>query len=179
MADLTAVPTQIIAGDSYTLTLTHSDYPASLGWALALVILGGGGRIEATSTASGDAHVIALSATTTANLAAGAYRYTVRATKDDSAETIAFGGIDVQGDLSRLTSEEARSFAAKLKPIVEAALLGTLDGPGKMFMIAGRQVQTYSPDELLKLRAWCDASLTAESGGFGRAIVMTASGFTS
>ena len=59
-------PTEITAGDNLAFTRTLPDYPASQGWILKYVLRGGADPITFTSTPSGDDHVIAVDAATTA-----------------------------------------------------------------------------------------------------------------
>lgn len=155
---LTAIPATITAGDSYAITLTLSAYPASAGWALSYAIAGP--QVETwTSAASGDAHVLTLSSASTATLPAGTYTYRVRAARSGDAVTVLSGVQTVAADLGAAVPNEYVSWAQRTLAIVEAALTNTLTGEMKMYMIWGRQVQTFTPDELFKARARLKAEI--------------------
>jgi hypothetical protein len=88
---------------------------------------------------------------------------------------VADGYLTVDPDWSQLADGEAIPFAERLLAIVEAALTGSLTGEMRRYMIAGRQVETYSPDELMRLRARCQTEVAAKQGAFGVPVVF---GFT-
>lgn len=171
MADLTSVPRVITAGDSYTLTLTAADYPASSGWSLALAVAGP--SVDTwTSTASGEAHVIAIPAADTTSLVAGQYQYRIRATRAGTADTIETGTLAVAADIGAAAPGERTSYWAELKVAAETALT-TLMGGGavQMVTILGRQTMFRSPDDCLRIIAVCDSRLAAERfGTYGTAI---------
>lgn len=162
MADLTSVPRVITAGDSYTLTLTAADYPASSGWSLALAVAGVDVK-SWTSVASGDAHVLTLPAAQTATLGAGTYQYRVRAVKAAIVETIETGTLAVEADIGAALPGERSSYWEALKVAAQTALT-TLMGGGavQMVTILGRQTMFRSPDDCLKIIAQCDARILAE-----------------
>lgn len=172
------VPARLIAGDSYALLLEEPDYPATDGWALQLVF---NGLIQQTktSTASGAAHALSLATSDTIALGSGLYRYIVRATKDSAARTVREGVTTVSPDPATTPAGDLASWAEKALRAVEAAILGAASDEMRMMMIDGRQLQKYSMDELLRLRARLKAEVAAEQGGFGVPIVMTATGFSS
>lgn len=156
MADLTALPSRLIAGDSYTITLTYADYPASAGWALALAVAG----IDVqswTSTASGDAHVLTLPAAETAALTAGTYQMRLRASLSGTVETIATGALVVEADIGAAAPGELVSYWEGVKRDAQTALTLVLQGGGaQMVTILGRQTMFRSPDDLLRVIARCD-----------------------
>lgn len=162
MADLTSVPRVITAGDSYTLTLTAADYPASSGWSLALAVAGVDVK-SWTSVASGDAHVLALSAAETATLGAGTYQYRVRAVKAAIVETIETGTLAVEADIGAAAPGERSSYWEALKVAAQTALTTLMAGGAvQMVTILGRQTMFRSPDDCLKIIAQCDARILAE-----------------
>lgn len=152
MADLTAVPTTLLAGDSYTLTLTTPDYPASAGWTLTFAVAGP--SVDTwTSAASGDAHVITLPAADTAALLPGGYQSTLRASKGATVTTITRGTCAVEADVVTAAVGALETWAEKTLAIIEAVLANTATDAMKMYMIGGRQVMTHTLPELMALRA--------------------------
>lgn len=163
MADLTRVPRVLTAGDSYTLTLTAADYPASAGWSLSLAIAGP--SVDTwTSTASGDAHVIAIPSADTATLGAGLYDYRVRAIKAGGlADTFETGTLTVEADIGAATAGERTSYWEQLKTAAESALLTLMSGGAPMMVtILGRMTQFRSPEDCMTVIAQCDARILAE-----------------
>ena len=154
---LTAIPATITAGDSYAITLSLTEYPAPT-WALSYAIAGPSVQ-SWTSTASGDVHLLTLTAAETAALGAGTYQFRVRATRSGDVVTVQTGVQTVVADIGRAAPSEYVSWAQRTLAVVEAALSNTLTGEMKMYMIWGRQVQTFTPDELFKARARLKAEI--------------------
>lgn len=159
MADLTAVPTVITAGDSYTLTLTASAYPASAGWALSLAVAGAAVQ-SWTSTASGDAHVLTLTAAQTAALTAGSYQVRVRAIRSGVVDTIQTGTLTVQPDVFTAAAGGLRSYWEQLKVAAETALLTLMESNApQMLTVMGRQTMFRSPQEIRDIIAECNGEI--------------------
>lgn len=162
MPTLTAIPSEIQAGDSYAITLSLSDYPAPT-WAVTFS-LAGAAVLSITSTASDTAHVLTLTAAQTATLGAGTYRFRVRVSNGTSVETVETGSLTVLPDIGAMAEGEGVSWAEKTLAVVEAALSNTLADEMKMYMIAGRQVMTFSPAELMRLRSQLRAEVALQRG---------------
>ncbi len=68
---LTAIPCEIVAGDTTIVSLSEGDYPATL-WTLDLVLSRNGSAVKAfRSEADGTAHVVTFSGALTAAIAPG------------------------------------------------------------------------------------------------------------
>jgi hypothetical protein len=170
---LTAVPDTITAGDSYAITLSLSDYPATAGWSLSYA-LAGAAVLTVTSTASGATHLLTLTAAQTASLGAGLYQYRVRAAQGSTVETVTTGTCTVVADIGALAAGEGVSYWQCLKDAAEEALKAMMANGGvQMVMINGRQTMFNTPDRLMKIIATCDQRLAAERRGnaFGRVSV--------
>lgn len=161
---LTALPATITAGDSYAITLSFSDYPATAGWAIKCA-LAGVSVLEVTSVANGAAHDLTLSATVTAALNAGTYQYRLRAVNGAQAHTLETGVVAVVADLATLGPGDGQSWAEKTLAVVEAVLANTATAEMKMYMIGGRQVQLLSLAELRSLRQELRAELATMRRG--------------
>lgn len=171
VADLTEIPRALTAGDSYTLTLTYPDYPASAGWALTFAVAGP--SVDTwTSTASGDAHVLTLPAAETGALDAGDYQWSLKAIRSGVVHTIERGTLVVAADLATLAAGEGVAFWQTLKASAEAALQALMDGGAmQMGMVGQRQFMFRSPKDCLQVIATCEARLSAlRGGGFGTPI---------
>lgn len=170
MPTLTALPATVQAGDSYAITLSLPDYPATGGWSVTYAIAGGSTALW-SSTPSGDRHVLTLSSASTAALEAGLYQYTLKATKTGSVETVERGTVTVAADVSALAAGEGVSYWYALKCAAQDALTGIMAGGGvRMTMIMGRQMMFATPADCLKVISYCDQRLAAERRGnaFGR-----------
>lgn len=148
---LTSIPATITAGDSVAITLTLADYPASDGWSVSWA-LAGPSVLTVTSTADDDDHLLDATIAETSALTAGLYQYRVRATLSTASYTIEKGTLTVEADLGTASDGDFTAWEETTLAIVEAALAGTIEGEMKMHMIAGRQVMTFTPAELMALR---------------------------
>lgn len=166
MPTLNALPSTLVAGDSYDFTLSESSYPATAGWSLQLS-LAGADRLDKTSSASGDAHRFVLTPTETAALTAGQYKARLRAVKDAgaTAETFRTAIVAVEADLGTALPGEQQSYAERMLAICRTARESILAGESKMFMIDGRQMQFLSLAELAKEEAHWRRELSAERRG--------------
>lgn len=169
---LTAVPNSLTAGDSYAITLSLSDYPATAGWSVKLA-LAGLSVAEVISVASGADHTLTLASATTAALSAGTYQYRLRVVNGSDAQTIETGVLAVMADLAALGPGEGQAWAEKTLAIVESVLANTATSEMKSYMIGGRQVQSLSLDELRRLRAELRREVVALRAGsvFGKVAV--------
>lgn len=172
MPTLTAIPPTIVAGDSYSIALSLADYPASAGWSLLLAIAGPSSE-DWTSVADGDRHLLTLSSASTTPLEAGGHRYAVKAINGSTVTTVERGILTVEADVAAMPPGTGTLWAEKALAVVEAALSNTLDGEMRMFMIDGRQVQTFSLAELTTLRSRLRQEVAAARRGsaFGRVAV--------
>ena len=145
------------------------------GWSLSWLLRKTDGTDEANVLATDDGTLwtVTFSAALSGALAAGECRAGRRATKALETVTLAQSTVTVTPNLS-LGGVDVRTWEERTLEAVEAALSGTVDGALKMYMIAGRQVMTYTPDELMKLRARLQATIAAQRTGiFGRPVRQT------
>ncbi len=167
MEPFTQIPATITAGDSLALRLSLSAYPATAGWSLAW-ILNGPTNQAVEFAPDGEAFAATIPADSTSTWDAGTYRWLLRASQGATTITVQSGGLDVQPDLATALPGASASWEERTLVVVEAALSGTLEGGMKLYMIAGRQVQTLSVGELTKLRAELRATIQMQRGeGFG------------
>lgn len=148
----TTEPASIRAGDFATWTKTLGDYPASAGWVLSYALVKTGTRILFSATASGDDHLIAVPAATTAAWAAGTYTWSARVTKTTEVYTVGSGSIELLPDLAAASGGlDARSHAVKTLEALEA-WIETRDAAVAEYEIAGRRMKFIPIGELLKMR---------------------------
>ncbi len=166
MPTLTDLPTTLVAGDSYDITLSLAAYPASAGWTLSLALTGLD-ELTKLSTASGDAHRLLLTPAETGALRAGLYKLRLRAERDAGAtrDTFRTTTLTVTPDFGAVTGGELQSFAERALVALEAAIVGAASDEMKRMMIDGRQLEKMSLDEMLRARAKLRAELAAERRG--------------
>lgn len=156
----------LIVGDTLSFTTTLADYPASAGWSLTyrLVPRTSGSAIEIAASASGDDHVVSVSATTTALWTAGEYSWAAYVTKDAERHTIEgwtstdgrYGGgstILLRPDPAIATSYDSRSSARKTLEAIEAVIENRATRDQQEYSIAGRSLKRTPITDLLTLRS--------------------------
>lgn len=121
----TTVPTEITAGDTAKWKITLGDHLAGDGWVLsyALTRLGSGALILIDSTASGDDHLVNVSATVTAEYTAGDYQAQAYVTNDGERFQVWSGIIRIRPNFVTSKGSDARSTARKILDSLEAAIL--------------------------------------------------------
>lgn len=126
----TAEPAEVRAGDTVTWLKTLADYPASQGWTLYYRLINVGAKIDITTTASGDLHLVNEAAATTDDWDAGSYDWVSWVTDGVSRYSIGSGKITVLPDLAAVsaTGYDTRSQAKKMLDAIDAALLSLSSG---------------------------------------------------
>jgi hypothetical protein len=173
-------PTAFEAGTTVAFTQGASftgvgEVSPAGGWSLVwhLRKIDGGAEADVPATDDGERWTVTLSAATAATLSPGPYRWALRATQGPVLQTLSSGTITITPDLA-LGGEDVRTWEERTLEAVEAALSGTMEGGLKMYTIAGRQVSTMTPDELLKIRAQLQAAVSvARTNTFGRPVLQT------
>lgn len=158
----TETPSSITAGNSASWLLTFSDYPASAGWAVTFYLLNSAHAIDFTTSASGDSHLVDLSAVTTADYDAGDYKYTALVSDGTDRYTVDSGDITIYPDPSTLTTYDGRSHAEIALANIEAVIVGKASADVLRYTIGGRELWKHPWEELLKLRDYYRAEVATE-----------------
>jgi hypothetical protein len=145
------MPARFEAGTTLKLRRSFGDYPASDGWSMSL-LLRGAGTLDVAATADGTDFLVILSATATAGLAAGTYRWTERVSKAGEVYTAASGTVDVTLDMGAAGAGEGQTHAERTLALIEAAIEGRIPQGMESYTVGGRQVQKIPLVELSKLR---------------------------
>ena len=157
--------TRIIAGDTLDFSITVPDYSAADGWTLnyRLVPRASGTAIEFSSTADGDAHVIAVSAATTAAWAAGAYSWAAYVDASAGAShTWRSGDITLYADPRTATAPlDLRTDAERALADAEAAL-AAWNPTMKRYVIGGREMMFHAATEILPVVGYWKAAVQRE-----------------
>lgn len=167
---LTAVPSQIRAGDSVVMLLSLADYPASEGWSLEFVLVNGSGKITFRSEADGDSHSVEVHAADSAEWSSGKYFFICSAVNGLLKNTASSGYIEILPDLSAVDTLDARSHAQKTLDALEAWIEGRNLAVAE-YEIAGRKMKYIPIAELLKLRDAYRREVRGQTGKSGRIYV--------
>ncbi len=163
-------PSEIRAGDTYTYTVSDSNYPASDGWTLRVVLQNATYRVkvDAQTNADGTSYDVTLSSANTDDLlAAGVYQLTEAVEKGTGASlerhTTFSGVVNVKRDIVTGTSAiDARSDARIMLDTVVATIKANLGKSHESMSIAARAIGYRSWDEMLKARQRLQQEVAAE-----------------
>lgn len=173
----TSPPASFEAGT--TVSFTQVPVTTALGlvspptWTLVWRLAKTDGTDDAAVTATDDGArwTCTMSAAVAAGLTPGEYRWALRASASGVVQTLSTGTLAVTPDLTVL-GVDVRTWEERTLAVVEAALTGTIEGEAKLYMIAGRQVQTFTPAELMKMRAQLQTTIAAQRrAGFGVSVI--------
>lgn len=149
----TIEPQQINAGDSISWKKTLSDYPAS-DWTLNYVLVNASAKIEISSSASGDDHLIDIDPETSADYEAGTYSWVAYVTDETDRYTLDEGIITIKPDLTAeaVTSYDKRVHAKKMIDLIESVLEGRATGDTQEYTIGNRSMKKIPMAELKQIR---------------------------
>lgn len=164
---LTTVPSRVRAGDTVAWRIAHPLFPAGDGWALEYALINAERKLTIASVADGDAHLVNVSAATSAAWVAGRYEWACRATDGTSVHTIGTGSMDILPDLSAHVALDTRSHAEKTLAALEA-WIERHDLAVAEYQIAGRVMKYIPIAELMKLHDQYRREVRATSGKSGR-----------
>lgn len=160
------------AGDTFSLTTSLSEYPASAGWTLTHRFVprtGNATPIEVVCTANDDAHVALVAATVTDDWAAGTYTFASYVSKAGEVHTVDTGTIDVLPDPRAATTLDTRTDAAIALENVRAMLRGVASKNVQRYEISGRRLDHYSIPDLIALEAKLVADVKREQSAMAMA----------
>lgn len=149
----TTEPTALYTGDTWSWQRSLPDYPASGGWVLKYTLINAAGRINITSTADGDAHLVDVAAATTATYAAGTYTFQAYVEQGTDRYTVGRGSILVlAGFSSGSGGADARSQAqiALDASVAAYAAYTASQGVQNEYTIHGRSMKFRSVEEIVQ-----------------------------
>lgn len=148
---LSYIPALITAGTTVKFQRSFADYPASDGWSYTFYLTGPT-NLNVTAQVVNGVFEVTLSATNTASLTAGTYRYSGIVDKGGEKFEAERGVLEVQMDYTTATAGAAQTHEEKTLSVIEAALSGRLTSDLESYQIAGRAVNKIPVKELLQLR---------------------------
>lgn len=170
MTTPTTEPSVLYTGDTWAWEKSLADYLASASWVLKYTLINAAARINITATASGDAHLVGVSAATTAGYTAGTYSWQSFVEKASERFTVGSGTIVLRAGLSSGSGgSEQRSQARIAMDDATAALAAYTASRGMVseYEIAGRRMRFRSIDEIRRLinfwRTQVQAEIDAEN----------------
>ena len=141
----------LVAGETLNFRATTPDYPASAGWVVTLYLnpRAGGTPTSVTGTASGDDHLLQVSAATTAGWAPGAWAWETWAAKGSERYRLEAGQLQVQaGLIGAAAGLDTRSQAQRALDDAEAALAAWTPTT-KRYRINGREMEFNAPADII------------------------------
>jgi hypothetical protein len=161
----TSIPASFSAGDSVQWLISLSDYLASDGWQLHYTLNKLGTSITIDSSASGDDHLIDISASTSAAYTDGEYQYVAWVDGVTSQrKTIASGNIKILPNLAAKTSGyDSRTAAKKCLDDLDAALASYGNKAyTQEYSIADRRMKFTTQADFMAFRAKVKAEVVRE-----------------
>jgi len=147
-------PDCFIVGDSVTWKRSFDCYRASDGWTLTYSIKGAANIVDVVAAASGDDHLVTISAATTGAYTAGDYWWQAKASKAGEVITVDHGTLEILADLSTLSAaHDGRTHYQIVLDALEATLQGKATLDQQSYSISGRSISRLSPQEILD---WID-----------------------
>ena len=155
----TSEPLIIIAGDTLSWQKSVLDYPASQGWTLNYRLINAAGKIDITSTASGDDHVINVTPAASAAYPAGQYDWQSYVTNvAGDRYTIELGNIEVKANWAlQAAGLDVRSQARQILDYLESAWVTAAANRAYVFeyRVAGRLMRFATRQEwIAELDYW-------------------------
>ena len=126
------------------------DYLPSDGWVLSYELVKASTRYALSSSASGDKHLVSISAATSAAYVAGDYDWRARVTKGSEIYTVSTGRIRIKPSFA--SAIDARSNLRQALEAIELTLQGRATSATHEYEIAGRRLRYIPFPELLVLR---------------------------
>lgn len=163
--NLSRMPASMIAGDALRLAIPAGDFPASDGWAVALVLqaLAGSAPVAVNASDEGDEWLMVLASAASALLAPGDFRYLIAATKDGDRSTIDQGQITILPDPAAAATDQ-RSPARRALDAIDAVLESRASSEDMEFTFAdGRALKKVPHIDLLALRKHYTRIVTRET----------------
>ncbi|HFH4653102.1 hypothetical protein [Pseudomonas aeruginosa] len=144
-------PTQLHAGDSVAWSRDVPAFPASDGWVLRYV-LSGPARYELEAIA-GVPYRVEVAASVSAGWAPGVYRWVALAVRGEGErQTVATGLLEISPNLETADPVDARSHAARMLALIEAALEKRIPKDQQSYEIDGMRLDRIPIERLEALR---------------------------
>lgn len=145
------VPAQLVAGDTWSFTLTDGEHTAPA-YSATIYFENAGATFNAASADSGNDHAFAIAAATTAAYTPGRYKWFVRVTDGSNAYTVSEGWLEILVNPAATGTHDHRSDARKMLDAINAFLIGNASTAQKAMSINGRSLERHTLPELTQWR---------------------------
>jgi hypothetical protein len=169
MTTPTALPDSFAAGTTVKYTRTVSDYPATAGWTLKL-LLAGPSTLSVTAAASGGDFAVTITAAQSTALAAGVYRWAEEVSKAGEVYRVADGTLSVEPNMSTAAPGDLQSEDEKQLVLVNARIAEFHAKGIVAYSVDGVTVTKTDPKDLYAERARLRLAIARakRGGGIGR-----------
>lgn len=162
-------PTEIRAGDTYTYTVSSSDYPASAGWKLKVTLNNSSTfkQVDATTNADGESYDVTLKSADTDDFAAGVCQI-VEAVESGSGaslirHTIFSGTLTILPNIAGASAAfDSRTTARKMLDAIETITLADFAKGHVTLSIGDRSITFRTWDEMMRARSSLKREVAAE-----------------
>ncbi len=148
----TTEPRKITAGDTISWKKSLSEYPATSGWVLSYVLINATNKVSITASASGDDHLVSVSASTSAAWKKGDYTYQAYVTKSSERFMIGSGEIQILPNLAVENALDGRSQVKKTLDAINAVIEKRASIDQEQYSISGRSLSRTPIADLIVLR---------------------------
>lgn len=137
-------------GVSLRVAIDLPGYPAPT-WALEVVMVKADEQTVLTATDDGSEHIVALTPTQAGDISAGEWDYQIFVANDTDRHLVECGETTVKPDFKTATTGLDTRTALRVQiDAIEAQLAGTATAEQKRVKYGDREVERYSPEELIK-----------------------------
>ena len=161
-------PSALRAGINWSWKRSQStDFPIAHGWAYKYYLTGKTSTSFTAANGTTD-FTVSVAAATTASIAAGNYKWQLRASLSTDVYLVDEGEFVVEADTAVSAASDQRTFAEKQLALVESEIQARVDGTGSAnegYTIGTRQITKIPIKELHTLRAWYAAEVQRQRLG--------------
>jgi len=169
----TGEPSALRAGTTWTWKRGESsDFPVADLWVYTYYLTGKTSlSFAATNSLTTHDFTVSVSAVTTAAVAAGVYRFELRASLSGAVYTVDSGEFDVVADTAVSAASDQRTHAEKMLLLIETEIQARIDGTGsahESYTIGTRQlnkIPLQGPNSLATLRTIYSAEVARQRNG--------------
>lgn len=157
-------PSALQAGVTWSWKrVEHSDFPVADSWVYTYYLTGKTSlSFAATNALTTHDFSVTVTAATTGAVAAGNYKWQLRASLAGAVYLVDEGEFVVEADTAVSAASDQRTFAEKQLALVESEIQARVDGTGSAnegYTIGTRQITKIPIKELHTLRAWYAAEV--------------------
>ncbi len=161
-----SIPPKFVVGDRFIVEIPGGLYPAPV-YSIVLVLISSSAKQTITSTAAGSNHRLVID---TATLPPGRYDYQLQRAGNGGGRVFSQGKTIARPDLATAdpATYDGRTHAEKVLEAIEAAIEGRASKTQKSQIVYGVEIQYYSHEQLIGVRARYKSELLGERVASGK-----------